>query len=58
MIVYLFDMYFNPLLIQNITQSEDDVLLWFSDTFFLRVTNAKIYDVAASINAAIKEFSK
>jgi hypothetical protein len=58
MIVFLFDYYFNPLTITTLTEERNHVFIYFSDESFLTIRNAKIYDVAATINSAIEDFHK
>jgi hypothetical protein len=58
MIVFLFDYYFNPLQVRELTQHDNDVKVWFGNVHHITIRNAKIYDVAASINSAIEDFHK
>ena len=58
MILYLFNHYFNPLTITTVTEDGNDIRIWFDSDYYLTVRNAKIYDVAATINSAIEDFYK
>jgi hypothetical protein len=56
MILCLFDHLFNPLTITSICQIKNDVRIYFDSETYVIVFNAQAYDVAATINQAIKDF--
>jgi len=57
MILNLFDHLFNPLTITTVTQyDETTVHIYFDNDYHLEIENAQVYDVAATINQAIKDF--
>jgi len=58
MILYLFELYFNPLTITTLRQVESTVVICFSSGELITIKHAKMYDVASMINKAIKEFNK
>jgi hypothetical protein len=55
MILNLFDHLFNPLMITHMRQDKNDVWIYFPDGS-IEIENAQVYDIAATINQAIKDF--
>jgi hypothetical protein len=57
MIVFLFDHYFNPLMITHMRQDKNNVIIYLPDGS-LEIKNAQVHDVAATINDTIELFNK
>ena len=55
MILQIDDNYFNPLTITELTQNDNDTIIWFGDNSIL-FKNWKVSDLAATINTLIEEF--
>lgn len=58
MIIQIDDIYFNPLQIQQLTEADGDILVWFSNEQPLRFKNWKIYNLASEINRCIESFNQ